>query len=149
MCNGFMNIPYMTQLAHGWTGFAVHVNIVAVSVIIPAILWAVPRFGTIGAAWVWLGLNAGYVLVGMHFMHRKLLPGEKWRWYRDAIFKPLVVGSITVLVLRQWIILPENRLLMAAALTGIGLSMMAVVLWSVPTSRKVLQYQFKSNHFED
>jgi O-antigen/teichoic acid export membrane protein len=149
MCNGFMNIPYMTQLAHGWTGFAVHVNIVAVSVIIPAILWAVPRFGTIGAAWVWLGLNAGYVLVGMHFMHRKLLPGEKWRWYRDAIFKPLVVGSITVLVLRQWIILPENRLLMAAALTGIGLSMMAVVLWSVPTSRKFLQYQFKSNHFED
>jgi len=144
MCNGIMHIPYMTQLAHGWTGFAVRVNIVAVSILIPAILWAVPRFGAVGAAWVWLALNAGYVLVGMHFMHRRLLPGEKWRWYRDAVFKPLIIATITVLVFRQWIILPESRGLMAATLAGIGLVVMLGVLLVVPVSRKFLQLQFKS-----
>ncbi|TAN70222.1 MAG: polysaccharide biosynthesis protein [Methylobacter sp.] len=144
LCNGFMQIPYMAQLAHGWTGFAVRVNIVAVSIIIPAILWAVPRFGTIGAAWVWLALNVGYVLVGMHFMHRRLLPQEKWRWYRDAVFKPLVIGTIAVLALRQWIVLPQDRILMAAALTGIVLLVMGGVLWAVPVSRTFLQRQFKS-----
>lgn len=144
LCNGFMHVPYMTQLAHGWTGFAVRMNIVAVCFIVPAIFWAVPRFGAIGAAWAWLALNAGYVLIGMHFMHRRLLPGEKWRWYRDAIFKPLVIGSIVVLALRQWITLPQDRALMAPALAGIALLVAGVVLCAVPASRAFLRLQLKT-----
>lgn len=144
MCNGIMHIPYMTQLAHGWTGLAVRVNIVAVSIIMPAILWAVPRFGAVGAAWVWLALNAGYMLVGMHFMHRKLLPGEKWRWYLDAVSKPLIIGTIIVAAFRQGVVLPESRGLLAATLAGIGLVVMLGVMLVVPAPRKFLQLQFKS-----
>lgn len=143
LCNGFMNVPYMAQLAHGSTGLAVRVNIVAVCIIIPAILWAVPRFGAIGAAWAWLALNSGYLFVGMHFMYRRLLPNEKWRWYRDAVFKPLIIGTIAVLILRQWITLPESRFLVAAILIGIGLVVMAMSLSVVPVSRKFLQLQLK------
>lgn len=144
MCNGFMHVPYTTQLAHGWTGLTVRVNIVAVSCIIPAVLWAVPRFGAIGAAWAWLALNVGYVLIGIHFMHRRLLLGEKWRWYRDAVFKPLIVGSVIVLASRQWIILPQGRVQQAAALVGIGLLLMAIMLYTVPVSRAFLRIQFKT-----
>jgi O-antigen/teichoic acid export membrane protein len=144
LCNGFMFVPFTTQLAHGWTGFAVRVNIIAVIFMVPAILWAVPRFGAIGAAWAWLALNAGYVLIGMHFMHRRLLPNEKWRWYLDAVFMPLVIGSITVMALRKWIVLPQDRVSMAAALAGISLLVLAVVLWAVPASRAFLRYQFKT-----
>lgn len=144
LCNGFMFVPYSTQLAHGWTGFAVRMNVVAVVFIAPAILWAVPRYGAIGAAWAWLALNAGYVLIAIHFMHRRLLPDEKWRWYWGAIFKPLIVGSITVLALRQWTTLPQDRALMAAALAGISLLVMGVVLWTVPASRAFLRLQFKT-----
>lgn len=143
-CNGLMHVPYMTQLAHGWTGFAVRVNIVAVAIIVPAILWAVPRFGAIGAAWAWFALNAGYVIIGMHFMHSKILIGEKWRWYRDAVIKPLAIGTITVLTLRQWAVLPQDRISMAAALAGIGLLVMVAVLLVVPASRDFLRIQFKT-----
>lgn len=142
--NGFMHVPYNTQLAHGWTGFAVRVNIVAVCFIVPAILWAVPRFGAIGAAWAWLALNAGYVLISIHFMHCRLLPGEKWRWYRDAVCKPLFAGSIVVLILRQWVTLPQDRALMVVTLAGIGLLVVGVVLWIVPASQAFLSLQFKS-----
>lgn len=144
LCNGFMFVPHTTQLAHGWPGFAVRVNIVAVIFIVPAIFWAVPRFGAIGAAWAWLVLNAGYVLIAIHFMHRRLLPDEKWRWYWAAIFKPLLVGSITALALRQWIDLPQDRALMAAALAGISLVVLGVVLWAVPVSQAFLRLQFKT-----
>lgn len=144
MCNGFMHVPYTTQIAHGWTGFAVRVNIVAVGIIIPAILWAVPRFGTVGAAWAWLALNASYVLISMHFMHRRILSGEKWRWYRDAVFKPLLFGAITVLALRQWITLPLDRVAMAVVLAGISLLVMGLVMWTVPASRTILRLQLKS-----
>lgn len=143
LCNGFMFVPYSTQIAHGWTGFAVRINVIAVACVVPAILWAVPRFGAMGAAWVWLALNASYVLVAIHFMHRRLLPEEKWRWYWSAIFKPLIAGSITVLALRQWIDLPQDRALMALTLIGISLLVTGVVLWAVPASQAFLRLQFK------
>jgi O-antigen/teichoic acid export membrane protein len=144
LCNGFMFVPFSTQLAHGWTDFAVRMNIVAVLFIIPAILWAVPRYGAIGAAWVWLALNASYVLIAIHFMHRRILPDEKWRWYWGAIFKPLTIGSITVLGLRQWIDLPQDRALMTVTLIGISMFLAVVVLWMVQAPRAFLLLQFKT-----
>lgn len=141
--NGFMHVPYMVQLAYGWTGFAIRVNIVAVGILIPVVLWAVPRFGAIGAAWAWFALNAGYVLIGVHFMHRRLLCGEKWRWYNKAVFSPLVSGAITVLILRNWIELPQGRILITTALIGITLLVLGVVLLVVPASRGLLEDQYK------
>ena len=144
LCNGLVYVPYMTQLAHGWTSFSVRVNLAAVCFIVPAILWAVPRYGAMGAAWVWIGLNAGYVLISIHFMHWKILPGEKWRWYANSVFKPLAVGSFTALALRQWVVMPQDRVSSGVALAGIGLLVMGVVLLTVPASRRFLALQFKS-----
>lgn len=96
LLNGLMHIPYMLQLAHGWSGFAARVNLVAVIVLVPAILWATPRYGAIGAAWVWVILNASYVLIAIHFMHRRLLPREKWLWYGRDLALPILTAALTV-----------------------------------------------------
>ena len=144
LCNGIMYVPYMAQLAHDWTGFAVRVNIVAVSFIVPVVLWAVPRYGAIGAAWAWVALNSGYLLIGVHFMHIRLLPGEKWRWYRHAVFVPLIVGTSTVLALKKWVILPQSRVEMAVVLAGIGLLVMAAVIYSIPASRAIFKLSNKT-----
>ncbi|MBN1612939.1 MAG: polysaccharide biosynthesis protein, partial [Deltaproteobacteria bacterium] len=93
--NGLMYLPYHLQIAHGWTGLTIKTNIVAVIVIIPAIFWMVPRYGGLGAAWVWVTLNLGYILISIHFMHRRLLAEEKWRWYSADVLFP-VAGAITV-----------------------------------------------------
>lgn len=120
LLHGFMHIPYMAQLAHGWTGFALRVNTVAVFVIVPAILWAVPRFGALGAAWVWLALNAGYVFLAIHFMHRHLMPNEKWLWYRRAVLLPVTVaGSMMLLAYHGWT-MPESRTAIALRLIVIA-----------------------------
>lgn len=105
LLNGLMWIPYQTQLAHGWTTLTMRVNIVAVLIVIPAILWATPRYGTLGAAWVWVGLNAGYLSIGVHFMFRKILTAEKWRWYKQDILQPLLASIATVATIRM--ILPN------------------------------------------
>ena len=96
MLNGLMWIPYQTQLANGWTSLTVRINIVAVGIIVPAILWATPRWGAEGAAWVWVSLNAGYVLLGIHFMYRRILTAEKWRWYRQDVLAPLLAAGLVV-----------------------------------------------------
>lgn len=87
--NGLMWMPHQCQLAHGWTSLALKTNLVAVAVLIPAILWVVPRHGAVGAAWIWVALNAGYVLIALQFMHVRLLKREKWAWYRDDVLLPL------------------------------------------------------------
>lgn len=141
LCNGLMTLPYMLQLAHGWTGLAVRVNLAAVLLIVPALLWAVPRYGTIGAATAWLALNAGYVLVGAQLMYRKLLPDVKWRWYRQAILRPLAAGSIAGMLLVLILPVATSRPMAAMiVLVALPLQLLAVVS-SMPDQRKsMLRY---------
>ena len=138
MCNGFMHVPYMAQLAHGWTGLAVRINVVAVCIIVPVIIWSVPKYGVLGAAWSWLLLNAGYVLIGVHFMHRKILLAEKWKWYRDAVFRPLLVASVSVILLRNLLEFSSNRLGIVLMLLAIGLLTFMIVIGNVPLSKMYL-----------
>ena len=44
----------------------------------------------IGAASVWVVLNAGYVLIGIRFMYARLLKGEMFHWYYHDVAKPLL-----------------------------------------------------------
>ena len=97
--NGLMYVPYQLQLAHGWTHFALGINIAAVLLLVPAIFWVVPRYGSIGAAWVWIFLNAGYVLIGIQLMHRRLMSTEKWHWYVRDVGFPTLGAGIALLVL--------------------------------------------------
>ncbi|OFE11754.1 polysaccharide biosynthesis protein [Pseudohongiella acticola] len=93
LLNGLMWMPYQTQLAHGWTDLATRINLVSVIFIVPAILWVTPLYGAEGAAWIWVCLNAGYLLIGIHLMYRRILTEEKWRWYRFDILQPLLAAT--------------------------------------------------------
>jgi O-antigen/teichoic acid export membrane protein len=90
MLNALMHVPYCLQLAHGWTGLALRMNLVAVMVLVPAILWLVPMHGAAAAAWIWAALNASYVLIGAPLMFRRLIPAAQRRWYlRDTALPAL------------------------------------------------------------
>jgi len=99
--NGLMWMPYQMQLAHGWTSLTIRINTVAVVLLVPAILWLVPIYGAIAAAWTWVALNAGYLVFGIYFMHRRLLPTEKWHWYGQDIMIPLG-AAIAASLLCHW-----------------------------------------------
>lgn len=96
--NSLMHMPYMLQLACGWASFSAKINIVAVAIFVPAILWVVPRYGAIGAALLWILLNFGYVTISIQLMHRGLLKAEKWRWYGQDIALPAAAASCWLLI---------------------------------------------------
>lgn len=100
--NAFMHMPYQLQLAHGWTQLTIYVNTIAVLLLVPAIFFVAPRYGAVGVAWVWVLLNACYVLFAVRVMFRRLLTTEKLNWYRDDIAKPLLAAIIMALLIR-WI----------------------------------------------
>ena len=103
LLNGLMVIPYQLQLAHGWTSLTLQVNCAAVVLLVPAIWLVVPIFGAIGAAWVWVILNVGYVIFEIALMHRRLLPKEKWRWYREDVGGPLAAALVSGFIFRRLI----------------------------------------------
>jgi O-antigen/teichoic acid export membrane protein len=96
LLNTLMWIPFETQLAHGSVKLPVKINIIAVIFIVPATLLLTPHFGSQGAAWAWVLLNTGYVLIGVHFMFHKVLPDEKWNWYFHDVMKPLLPTAVAM-----------------------------------------------------
>ncbi len=106
LLNGLMWMPYQAQLAHGWTSLSIRINMIAVILIVPAILLVAPHYGALGAAWIWVGLNAGYVIIGVHFMYQKILINEKWQWYLYDSALPIMTAAL-VAVLIAWLI-PNN-----------------------------------------
>lgn len=104
--NGLMWMPYQCQLAHGWTSLVFKGNIAGAAVLVPAIFWAVPRYGAIGAAWVWVAVNVALILVVIPSMHRRLIPLEKWNWYVGDVLLPL--GGAAAIVLLATGLQPES-----------------------------------------
>ena len=100
LLSGFIGIPYQMQLAYGWTKLTIKMNFVAVALLVPLLFLVVPRYGGIGAAWVWVALNAGYLLFGIHFMHLRVLPTEKWRWYGRDVILPASAAAAAALACR-------------------------------------------------
>ena len=127
--NALMWMPYQSQLAHGWTSLTIKINVVAVTIIVPAILWLVPKYGAPAAAWLWMALNAAYVLVAIHFMHRRILRGELRRWYVEDIVAPLGGGVLVTMLIAPFApAAVAGRLLWAAYLAAVGAATAATAL---------------------
>jgi O-antigen/teichoic acid export membrane protein len=138
LVNCFLWIPYQMQLAHGIVGLAIKSNVGAILIVVPALLWAIPRYGAIGAAWVWAGFNCGYIVVNVNFMYRRILSGEQWRWYLKDIALPLT--AITVLGLALRLGMPDvvGRLANLGILVFTALVLVVGAAFSAPAIRHAL-----------
>ena len=56
MVNGLMHIPYALQLAYGWSGLGLRINIFLITVFVPGVLLLTNQYGALGAASMWAGV---------------------------------------------------------------------------------------------
>lgn len=103
LLNAVVTLPYILQLAYGWTSLSFYKNIVAIIILIPLLFLLIPYLGAVGGAITCVILNAGYVLIEVPIMHRRLLREEKWKWYFTDIGCPLVI-SIVVIGMARWLL---------------------------------------------
>src|SRR5262249_50635312 len=122
--NAIMHGPYALQLAYGWTSLALYQNFLALICLVPIMIWSVERFGAVAAACAWLALNVPYVTVGIQIMHGRLLPGQKWRWYRKDVGLPAMAALPVVALARWW--LPQDA---APPIQTLSLITVLVVAW--------------------
>jgi O-antigen/teichoic acid export membrane protein len=100
LLNCLMIMPYQIQYTFGWTSLMIKLVSVLVICTIPALLWATPLFGAEGAACVWVAINIIYVVLGIHFMHKKILQTEKRKWCIDDVARPLAAAGFIVIICR-------------------------------------------------
>lgn len=136
--HGLMLIPYALQLANGWTSLALYVNSAAVVLLVPLIFFMTRAHGAVGGASVWLILNSGYVLVTIYFMHRRLLPGEKWNWYRKDVLYPLAASLAVAGAGRLLLAGPLAALPMLGYLAAVSAATLAAAALFTDTTRKWL-----------
>jgi hypothetical protein len=55
-----------------------------------------------GAAWIWVILNAGYCLISVQLMYRRILQQEKWRWYWKDVMAPVAASFLAAKAV-QWL----------------------------------------------
>jgi O-antigen/teichoic acid export membrane protein len=133
--NGIVSVPSYFQTAAGWPHLALYSNAVSAAVLVPAIVVLARLFGAQGAAAVWVVLNAGYILFFVPIMHRRLLRGEKWTWYREDAAAPLLAVLAVAATLR-WIAPPAASPVATFAFLAAGwLALVLATLGATPRLR--------------
>lgn len=134
-----MMLPLSLQLAHGWTRLSLYKNVVAVMLFVPLLYLLVTTFGAIGAAFTWLALTVGYLLIEVPIMHRRLLRGDAARWFAHDLGVPFGASLVCLGGLRL-ILSPDAPL--PVALVAIGASVLLAQVGGavlLPTPRRVLR----------
>lgn len=139
--NGLMNLPYALQLAHGWTRLTAGANLVALILGIPFCIWAVGHYGIVGAACLWLGINLGFVAIGVPLMHLRVMRGEMSKWYLQDMLPPFIVAVVAG-VLMRWLIpaLSRNLQGILELILISGITLCATTLASPATRSLVKQH---------
>lgn len=147
MLNALMILPYNLLIANGRTRFTIVQNTIASIILIPLLFWLAGKYGAIGAAWVWLIVNAGYVVISQPLMHLKLLPTELFRWYWNDTILPmlpsLAVALAIKLALQQFLPSVQLNLFMIgcifiAAFAASVFYMPAARLWAKKVFQKII-----------
>jgi O-antigen/teichoic acid export membrane protein len=143
--NGLMNVPYALQLAYGWTKLAFSINVVAIVFLIPSLFFLTSLYGGVGASVVWAVLNASYVLIGIQFMHIRLLRGELVKWYLADIIRPmfgaLTVGLMMLFIFKSVYSQPFLNIWSLALVTS--LTFLGSMLTTDTTSLKIIKVLLK------
>ena len=137
--NAVMILPLTLQLAHGWTRLSFIKNLFAVIIFIPLMLWLVSLYGAIGAAIVWIALNAGYFFIEIPIMHHRILTQDMWQWYIKDVGTPILI--VIIVSLCSFMIMPHMTSLYLTLIWILSTGIFSLLLSSltVPLGREWIQ----------
>ncbi|MGK6320531.1 lipopolysaccharide biosynthesis protein [Sphingomonas sp. DT-204] len=123
LLNLMTNIPYMLQLAHGWTSLTNKVNAVAILLLLPLLIWMTKIYAGVGAAAALAGVNLIVLIVMPCLVIPRLLPGELLRWFGRSVLVPSILGAAVAVGLRLMMPAANDRV---GAIVQLGISGAAV-----------------------
>jgi len=139
--NALLYLPFVLQLAAGWTKLPLVAGVVSIMILVPLMFPMAKYFGPVGAASIWTMLNVLNMLIAVPIMHRRLLRGETWNYFED-IGLPLLGVVSTVTLGRLMFTKFDSRLATIAVLSGLWLVSQLVAVLAAPLVRTSLVHHF-------
>lgn len=116
--SALFSLPFALQLAHGWTKLNFSISLASVFFFVPLLLLLTTRYGAVGASSLSIALYSVYLLVGLPWMHSRLLPHELTRWLRNDFALPLsgvlAIGALVTAFSAHLFVTTLARLTLAA-----------------------------------
>ena len=139
LMNATVTMPYMLQLAYGWTSLSFYKNIVAIIILIPLLFLLVHYLGAVGGATAWILLNVGYVLFEIPLMHRRLIRKEMMPWYIVDIGSPGACCVIIGVMFKMHFVYNVTTSMRLTAITITLGGMFLACALALPSSRHYLR----------
>lgn len=138
-CNAVLQIPFMLQLAHGWTTLSVRINLLGVVLLIPIVYLATEMYGIQGAAAGWAITNVLVAILATFTMHQRIMPNELFRFLRNSILLPLLASAFAVWICMLLIYEPVQSRFesLVAVLLGGSFAVLGSTI-SLPLGREIL-----------
>jgi O-antigen/teichoic acid export membrane protein len=96
VCNCLMFVPYIFMLSKGKTRFTIVQNIIGAVIFLPMLYWTIPKYGILGASFMWLAINVSYVLISIPIFHKLYMKNELSNWYiKDNLF-PFAISVLII-----------------------------------------------------
>ncbi len=132
--NGFLvlaSFPYYLQYAKGDLNQHLLGSAFFVLLLIPTLLWATWQYGVIGAGYAWLCTNFVYFFFWIPLVHRRYAPGLHTKWLLKDIGFIVFFTTSALMLPKQFIIWPTERLEGVTILILIGIfSLLSAALGS-------------------
>lgn len=128
--------PYYLQFAKGDMRLHVLGNVLFVMVLIPSLIWAASRYGTIGAGYAWLSSNLVYFLVWVPKVHRRFATGLHMHWLFRDVGIIVLLSLVAVYAAEAFLPWPAGRLATAVELGVVSAVVVAVAAFGVDLVRE-------------
>ena len=129
----------LLQMAYGWLQPSLLSRLAALVLCGPIMTILAYSYGSVGVAVAWLAIYVGYAMLTPHFVFRRLMVGDKARWYVKDVLSPMLVAFSTAALWRFSIPIPMDKagmlLYLAAALAMVCIA----VAVSMAQTRQMLK----------
>jgi O-antigen/teichoic acid export membrane protein len=135
LMQSIMVVPFYVALAHGDVKLNLKVGSVSIVLLVPLLLFLIPKYNILGAGISWLTMNSIILFPYMYFIHRKFLSGQLLRWCLWSVGRPLLF-SLPILLLGRWLIPHSDSRLLMFFIIGFTWSLAFIVtVISIPNLR--------------
>lgn len=130
--NALSILPTALQYAYGWTRLSFYLNLLNLTAMIPLMYWSAYRFGAEGVAWLWIVMNASFLLLSIHIMHRRIIKNEKSRWFIEDVGLPFL--STLIVIATGWFFFPKENSSPIATIFLLGMIYIASLIVAILVS---------------
>ncbi len=144
MLNVLALMPLGLQLSNKWTSLTTKFNLVLLLIHIPILYFFMPLYGLKVVTLSWLGLNFTYITIYSFLMHKRLLQGEFFYWFKSCFLIPFVISLIWIASLKYLIVNYTPNSVGIIAMTMIYLAAFLLCIFVLPQTRSIGLSMFTS-----